>query len=97
MTTRRVLTLLGATTALALGGLASACSSGPDGAAVFEEHCASCHVDPLYPRAPPVDLLVGWSSELVLMTLETGLMAEKGRELTGAERRAVSEFISGGR
>ncbi len=39
-------------------------------------------------------MLLGWSSDLVLMTLETGLMMEQASELTAAERRAVAEFIS---
>ena len=90
----RILTLVGLVVGLVLGGLASGCASDPDGAVVFEEHCASCHVDPLYPRAPPVDMLSGWSSDLVLMTLETGLMMGQASELTAAERRAVAEFIS---
>lgn len=71
-----------------------ACSTAPDGAVVFSEHCASCHLEPLYPRAPHLDMLEGWNPDLIVMTLATGLMEEQGRELTPPERIAVAEYIS---
>ena len=71
-----------------------ACSPAPDGAVVFSEHCASCHLAPLYPRAPHLDMLEGWNPDLIVTTLATGLMEEQGRELTPRERTAVAEYIS---
>lgn len=73
-----------------------ACSPEPDGAVVFSEHCASCHLAPLYPRAPHLDMMEGWNPDLIVMTLATGLMVEQGRELTRSDRTAVAEYISHG-
>lgn len=72
----------------------SACSPEPDGAVVFSDHCAACHLAPLYPRAPHLDMMEGWNPDLIVMTLVTGLMEEQGRELTPPERSAVAEYIS---
>ena len=71
-----------------------ACVPEPDGAVVFANHCASCHLDPLYPRAPPLDMMQGWRPELIVMTLTTGLMQEQGQLLTSPEQRSVADFIS---
>ena len=81
---------------LFIGVAPLACSPAPDGAVVFSEHCASCHLAPLYPRAPHLDMLEGWNPDLIVMTLATGLMEEQGRDLTSPERRAVAEYISRG-
>ena len=83
--------------ALSLVSLTSlACAPEPDGAVVFADHCASCHVDPLFPRAPHLDMMKGWRPELIVMTLTTGLMQEQGQLLTSKEQRSVAEFISVG-
>ena len=83
--------------ALAVVSLTSlACASEPDGAVVFADHCASCHLDPLFPRAPALDMMQGWRPELIVMTLTTGLMQEQGQLLTSQEQRSVAEFISVG-
>ena len=85
------------TLALAVVSLTSlACTPEPDGAVVFADHCASCHLDPLFPRAPPLDMMQGWRPELIVMTLTTGLMQEQGQLLTSQEHRSVAEFISVG-
>ena len=39
----------------------SACAPEPEGAVLFSEHCASCHLDPLFPRAPYLDMMQGWN------------------------------------
>lgn len=70
------------------------CAPEPDGAVVFTEHCASCHLAPLFPRAPHLDMMEGWNPDLIVTTLVTGLMEEQGRELTVSERAAVAEYIS---
>ena len=81
--------------ALAVVSLTSlACAPEPDGAIVFANHCASCHLDPLFPRAPPLDMMQGWRPELIVMTLTTGLMQEQGQLLTSPEQRSVADFIS---
>ncbi len=64
------------------------------GTVVFSELCASCHQEPLFPRAPHREMLEGWNPDLIVMTLDTELMEEQGRELTGNERMTVAEYIS---
>ena len=74
----------------------AACAPEPDGAAVFDEHCATCHLEPLWPRAPNVEMLQqSWTPDLIISALSTGVMEEQGRALTSRERAAVAEFISG--
>ena len=73
-----------------------ACAPEPDGAVVFADHCALCHLDPLWPRAPHLDMMQGWTPELIVMTLTTGLMQEQGQLLTSQEQRSVADFISVG-
>ena len=70
------------------------CAPEPDGAVVFTEHCASCHLAPLFPRAPHLEMMEGWNPDMIVTTLVTGLMAEQGRELTVSEKTAVAEYIS---
>ena len=71
-----------------------ACAPEPDGAVVFSEHCSSCHLAPLFPRAPHLEMMEGWNPDMIVTTLVTGLMEEQGRELTVSERTAVAEYIS---
>ena len=61
---------------------------------MFTEHCASCHLAPLFPRAPHLEMMEGWNPDMIVTTLVTGLMEEQGRDLTVSERTAVAEYIS---
>ena len=68
----------------------------PDGSAVFQKACASCHVQPpAGSRAPDREALRQLAPEVVLTALTTGTMFRNGAELTPAERRAVAAFIAG--
>ena len=71
-----------------------ACAPEPDGAVVFSEYCASCHLDPLWPRAPHLDMMQGWNPEVIMTALSSGIMEEQGRPLGARERTAVAEYIS---
>ena len=71
-----------------------ACAPDPDGAVLFSEHCGSCHLDPLWPRAPHFDMMQGWNPEVIITALSSGIMEEQGRELSGVERTAVANYIS---
>jgi polyvinyl alcohol dehydrogenase (cytochrome) len=74
---------------------ASAEAQAPDGAAVFEKACASCHVNPTDPRAPTREVLAQSAPEAILTALTSGNMFRQGSVLTDAERRAVAGFIAG--
>ncbi len=66
-----------------------------DGATVFQRECAACHTGAADSRAPSRDTLGQRSAEAILEALTAGLMRAQGSHLSGAERRAVSEYLSG--
>ena len=66
-----------------------------EGAAVFERHCQSCHNGAAENRAPSPAVLRQRSPEAILSALTAGGMRPQGGRLTGAERRAVAEFVTG--
>jgi polyvinyl alcohol dehydrogenase (cytochrome) len=75
---------------------APAAAQSPDGAAVFQTACASCHAQPAADsRAPNRDALAQLAPETILTALTTGNMFRQGTALADAERRAVSAFIAG--
>jgi polyvinyl alcohol dehydrogenase (cytochrome) len=87
--------LIALTVFAALPGLVRA-QTPPDGAAVFEKACASCHAQPAPgSRAPTREVLGQGAPEAILTALTTGNMFRQGSELTDAERRAVAGFIAG--
>src|SRR5215510_4081244 len=67
----------------------------PDGAAIFARDCVSCHDGAEGSRAPKLEVLRLRSPEAILSALTAGGMRPQGARLTGAERRAVAEFITG--
>lgn len=66
-----------------------------DGAAVFDSSCRTCHNGAPDNRAPSQDVLSRRSPEAILSALTAGAMRPQGGRLTGAERRAVAEFLTG--
>jgi polyvinyl alcohol dehydrogenase (cytochrome) len=67
----------------------------PDGAAIFQASCATCHTGDPGTRAPAPDVLKRRSPEAILSALTAGGMRPQGGRLTGAERRAVAEYLGG--
>ncbi len=68
---------------------------GRDGGTVYEEVCATCH-DAGVARTPPRSALAQLSSKRIVAALETGTMRLIGNfSMTGPERVAVAEFLSG--
>jgi polyvinyl alcohol dehydrogenase (cytochrome) len=65
----------------------------PDGARIYKQNCAECH-DGGALRAPSREALQQRSPESVLDALNNA-MRIPGSHLSGAERRAVAEFITG--
>jgi polyvinyl alcohol dehydrogenase (cytochrome) len=64
-----------------------------DGAAVYKEHCASCHNSGA-PRVPPESALRAMNLMQVLGALQTGVMKTVGDTLTPQERYAVALHLS---
>ncbi|HCU89291.1 MAG TPA: cytochrome C oxidase Cbb3 [Gammaproteobacteria bacterium] len=86
---------------LRYGPIAMLCFSGQifaddrDGMTVYKTECASCH-DSNTPRTPPFSMLRELKTNRIVSALETGTMRIIGTfNLTGPERVAVSEFITG--
>jgi polyvinyl alcohol dehydrogenase (cytochrome) len=67
----------------------------PSGAAIFARNCASCHDGAAGSRAPSPEILKRRSPEAILSALTAGGMRPQGGRLSGAERRAVAEHLSG--
>ena len=90
--------VLSVTIALALfttAGVASAAQeAAPDGELVYRQHCASCHEGSM-PRLPTREMLRQRTPEDVEIALSTFTMRRQGAALTSAERRAVSEYVTG--
>src|SRR5581483_10577296 len=83
-------------TATTLATAGSAAAQAPDGAAVFQKSCASCHVQPPpTSRAPDREALAQFAPESILTALTSGNMFRQGSELSDAERRAVAGFVAG--
>ena len=67
----------------------------PDGEQVFKQSCASCHTGAADSRAPALDALKARTPQAVIESLMTGAMRPQGSRLSGPERRAVAEFVTG--
>ena len=75
---------------------APAAAQAPDGAAVYQASCASCHANPgPESRAPNREILATLAPESILVTLTSGQMFRQGSALTDAERKAVAAFLAG--
>jgi polyvinyl alcohol dehydrogenase (cytochrome) len=61
---------------------------------LFDRHCNTCHNgDDL--RAPSADALRGRSPQAIVDALTAGSMRYQGLALSGAERRAIAEYLTG--
>ena len=69
--------------------------SPPDGELVFKQSCASCHTGAADSRAPSPDALKARAPQAVIESMMTGAMRAQGSRLSGPERRAVAEFVTG--
>lgn len=66
-----------------------------DGAALYRQHCASCHDPERAGQTPDRNALGRMALDVILLSLESGAMKSYGADLSPAERRAVSEFLAG--
>jgi polyvinyl alcohol dehydrogenase (cytochrome) len=68
----------------------------PDGAALFQEHCSTCHIHGAAPgiTAPSIEVLSQKTREEILRALESGPMTIYGNRMIEAERRAVAGYLS---
>ena len=81
-------------------GLTTACvtpalAQSSDGSRIFQTSCATCHTGAADSRAPSIESLRARTPQAIIDSLLTGAMRPQGARLSGAERRAVAEFITG--
>src|SRR5215510_8871476 len=76
---------------------APAFAQAPDGAQIFAASCSTCHNGAADSRAPVLDTLRARAPEAIVEALMTGAMRFQGSRLSGPERRAVAEFVTGKR
>jgi polyvinyl alcohol dehydrogenase (cytochrome) len=69
-------------------------AQGPDAAGLFARACSSCHTGAADTRAPDLTTLQSRTPESIIEALVTGAMRVQGSRLSGAERRALAEFIT---
>jgi polyvinyl alcohol dehydrogenase (cytochrome) len=78
------------------GAQSQEAASTADGEALFTKNgCVVCHNGAPDQRAPSVEALKTHSPESVILALTGGVMRGQGAHLTGAERRALAEFLTG--
>ena len=80
---------------LAPGATRSVSAQSPDGEQVFKQSCASCHTGAPDSRAPSLESLKARAPQAVIESLMTGAMRAQGSRISGPERRAVAEFVTG--
>ncbi len=66
-----------------------------DGAQIFQRSCASCHTGAADSRTPSLEALRSRTPQAVIEALVNGAMRPQGSRMSGAERRAVAEFVTG--
>jgi polyvinyl alcohol dehydrogenase (cytochrome) len=67
----------------------------PDGRVLFDRRCASCHSGDAASRAPDLAALRARSPQAVIESLVNGSMRVQGARLSGPERRALAEYVTG--
>ena len=67
----------------------------PDGAALYQQHCAACHENSKNERIPTRVAMKQLPPESILATLVSGRMAVQGAALSEEEKRVVAEYLAG--
>jgi polyvinyl alcohol dehydrogenase (cytochrome) len=70
-------------------------AQGSPGEQVFKDRCASCHTGAADSRAPAPEALRSRTPQAIVESLVNGAMRAQGSRMTGTERRAVAEFLTG--
>jgi mono/diheme cytochrome c family protein len=84
------------TPAAAAPATAAPAAAAPDAAALYNGKCASCHEIPSAgSRAPNRAALQQRAPEIVVDALTGGSMRYQGLSLSGVERRALAEYLTG--
>src|SRR5580704_3581370 len=79
---------------LLLGSGALVLSAAPDGSDLYAKNCAICH-EALAPPNQNHAVLGAMGSDHIVYALSAGSMRVQGSHLSGAERAAIAEFLTG--
>ena len=79
---------------LLLGSGALVFAAAPDGSDLYAKNCAICH-EALAPPNQNHAMLGAMGSEHIVYALSAGSMRVQGARLSGAEREAIAEFLTG--
>ncbi|MBM70736.1 MAG: dehydrogenase [Haliea sp.] len=66
----------------------------PDGAALYQQHCASCHEGGVA-KAPQLSLLQIMPPTSILRAMQGGVMQTQAAAMTDAQQRLLAEYLSG--
>jgi polyvinyl alcohol dehydrogenase (cytochrome) len=66
----------------------------PDGAALFQKNCATCHYPGNPTRAPAPDMLALNPRQAILDSMEKGGMKAQAAALSAAERVAIADYLA---
>jgi polyvinyl alcohol dehydrogenase (cytochrome) len=94
----RQLCSVGMTAAAVLFGVAGSAlaqADAPDGPALFRKSCTVCHNGAADSRAPAPESLRQRSPEAIVTALTGGSMRLQGAHMSGGERRAIAEYLTG--
>ena len=85
------------TASLAIASLASfaASSQAPNGEALFAQHCAACHVNPVEDDVPTRAAMAALAPNAIVESLTEGTMRLQGQALSPPERIAIAELVTG--
>jgi polyvinyl alcohol dehydrogenase (cytochrome) len=73
----------------------AAFGQGPNGEALFAQHCAACHVNPTEDDVPTRAQMAALAPNAIVATLTEGTMRLQGQVLTQGERVAIAELVTG--
>lgn len=73
----------------------AAAAQAPNGEALFAEHCAACHSNPIEDDVPTRAAMATLSANAIVESLTEGTMRLQGQALTPAERVAIAELVTG--
>ncbi|MGB4248120.1 MAG: PQQ-binding-like beta-propeller repeat protein [Pseudohongiellaceae bacterium] len=67
----------------------------PEGEALYNQNCATCHAAPTDLRTPPRAALGTFTTNSIYHALTQGLMQAQGSTLSEAQKIAVAEYLTG--
>ena len=82
---------------LTIASLSSFAASGqaPNGEALFAQHCAACHLNPVEEKIPTRAAMASVAPNAIVESLTDGTMRIQGQPLSPAERVAIAELVTG--